>query len=176
MTETRVILVSGDEKFTANRKAVEKSRYIRNLLKNLAPAPSPSPSVGEINETPESIPEIPVNNVSPDTLKMVLEWCEHYKDGLDDDEAATTNGEDESLHLENKDGDQDENQSDLRQTPIDPWDRKFLNVDADTLQSLILAANFLDIKPLLDAACKLVAELLRGRTPQEIIDAFNAVQ
>ena len=51
----------------------------------------------------------------------------------------------------------------------DAWDKKFAGVDDDQLFSLILAANYLDIKPLLDLACKTVAQHIKAcRTPQEI--------
>ena len=51
----------------------------------------------------------------------------------------------------------------------DAWDKKFAGVDDDQLFSLILAANYLDIKPLLDLACKAVAQHIKAcRTPQEI--------
>lgn len=36
-----------------------------------------------------------------------------------------------------------------RTTDIDEWDGKFINVDQEMLFEIILAANYLDIKPLL---------------------------
>lgn len=51
----------------------------------------------------------------------------------------------------------------------DAWDKRFAGVDVDRLFSLILAANYLGIKPLLDLACKAVAQHIKAcRTPQEI--------
>lgn len=38
---------------------------------------------------------------------------------------------------------------------------------------MILAANYLDIKPMLDLTCKTVAEMIRGKTPEEIRKHFN---
>ncbi|KAJ1968601.1 suppressor of kinetochore protein mutant, partial [Dimargaris verticillata] len=35
------------------------------------------------------------------------------------------------------------------------------------------AANFLDIKPLLNLGCKAVAKMLKGRTPEDIRSTFN---
>ena len=46
-------------------------------------------------------------------------------------------------------------------------------VDQGTLFELILAANYLDIKGLLDVTCKTVADMIKGKTPEEIRKIFN---
>merc|ERR1712166_1719449 len=54
------------------------------------------------------------------------------------------------------------------------WDKDFVKVDDETLFNLILAANYLDSKPLLDLTCKTVAdEIKQCKTPQEIRRRFN---
>ena len=53
------------------------------------------------------------------------------------------------------------------------WDRDFVKVDDESLFSLILAANYLNLKPLLDLACKAVADEIKGKTPDEIRSRFN---
>jgi len=53
------------------------------------------------------------------------------------------------------------------------WDKDFVKVDDETLFNLILAANYLDIKPLLDLTCKTVADEIKGKTPEEIRIRFN---
>merc|ERR1712054_175567 len=56
----------------------------------------------------------------------------------------------------------------------DAWDAEFVKVDDDTLFSLILAANYLDLKSLLDLTCKTVADYIKQcKTPQEIRRRFN---
>ncbi|KAJ1962555.1 hypothetical protein IWQ62_003488 [Dispira parvispora] len=56
---------------------------------------------------------------------------------------------------------------------LDDWDRDFCKMDQGTLFELILAANYLDIKPLLDLTCFMVANMIRGKEPEEIRRTFN---
>ena len=50
---------------------------------------------------------------------------------------------------------------------------KFPDVDQTTLFDLILLSNYLDIKSLLDECCEHVAEMIRGKTEEEIKKQFN---
>ena len=45
------------------------------------------------------------------------------------------------------------------------FDKDFVKVDGDGLIDLILAANYLDIKPLLDLSCKSVADIIKSAPP-----------
>ena len=45
--------------------------------------------------------------------------------------------------------------------------------DQETLFNLILAANYLDIKGLLNVSCWKVGDMIRGKTPEEIRKTFN---
>lgn len=97
---------------------------------------------------------IPIPNVNEAVMKKVLEWCEHHKD----DPPATQD---------------DDSDSRKKSTDIDEWDQKFMQVDQEMLFEIILAANYLDIKALLDVGCKTVANMIKGKSPDEIRKTFN---
>ncbi|KAJ9482804.1 E3 ubiquitin ligase complex SCF subunit [Penicillium thymicola] len=96
---------------------------------------------------------IPIPNVNEAVLKKVIEWCEHHKN---DPPSAS---------------DDDDNRR--KTTDIDEWDQKFMQVDQEMLFEIILAANYLDIKALLDVGCKTVANMIKGKSPEEIRKTFN---
>merc|ERR1712109_267376 len=61
------------------------------------------------------------------------------------------------------------------QEVVASWDADFVDVDHELLFELILAANYMDIKPLLDLSCAKVASMIKGKTPEEIRKTFNIV-
>uniref|UniRef100_A0A7S1V748 SKP1-like protein n=1 Tax=Sexangularia sp. CB-2014 TaxID=1486929 RepID=A0A7S1V748_9EUKA len=93
---------------------------------------------------------IPLPNVSSKILAKVIEFCTHHaaKDGADKKDSKNSD-------------------------EIDEWDAEFCNVDQSTLFELILAANYLDIKPLLDLTCKTVANMIKGKSTEEIRKTFK---
>jgi len=98
--------------------------------------------------------EVPIPNVNESVLKKVIEWCEHHKG----DPPASAD---------------DDSDSRKKTTDIDEWDQKFMQVDQEMLFEIILASNYLDIKPLLDVGCKTVANMIKGKSPEEIRKTFN---
>nr|XP_060164227.1 S-phase kinase-associated protein 1-like [Globicephala melas] len=96
---------------------------------------------------------VPVPNVNATILKEVVQWCTHHRG----DSPSPQDGEDKEKRTDD----------------IPVWDQEFLKVDQGTLFELILAANYLDIKGLLDVTCKTVANMIKGKTPEEIRKTFN---
>jgi S-phase kinase-associated protein 1 len=94
---------------------------------------------------------IPLPNVSSKILAKVIEYCKYHVDNQKstDDKPATPEDE------------------------IKAWDQDFVKVDQATLFDLILAANYLNIKNLLDLTCQTVADMIKGKTPEEIRKTFN---
>jgi S-phase kinase-associated protein 1 len=97
---------------------------------------------------------IPLPNVTGKILSKVIDYCKHHH-------------EHPTPQSEEKKGDE------KRLDDIIPWDAEFCKVEQATLFELILAANYLDIKPLLDLTCKTVAAMIKGKTPEDIRKTFN---
>jgi len=95
---------------------------------------------------------VPLPNVNAAILRKVIQWANYHKD----DPPVTEDEEKEK-----------------RTDDISSWDADFLKLDQGTLFELILAANYLDIKGLLDVTCKTVANMIKGKTPEEIRKTFN---
>jgi S-phase kinase-associated protein 1 len=56
---------------------------------------------------------------------------------------------------------------------VKAFNGEFVKVDQATLFEMILAANYLNMKGLLDLTCMTVANMMKGKTPEEIRKTFN---
>lgn len=56
------------------------------------------------------------------------------------------------------------------------WDNEFCKMEQSELFNTILAANWLDNKKLLDTCCTAVANMIKGKTPNEIRTMFGIVK
>ncbi|GAU37931.1 hypothetical protein TSUD_269460 [Trifolium subterraneum] len=91
---------------------------------------------------------IPIPNVTGRIMAKVIEYCKKHADATPIDEKPSD--------------------EDLKQ-----FDKEFVKVDQATLFDLILAANYLEIKGLLDLTCETVADMFKGKTPEQIRATFN---
>ncbi|XP_057500134.1 SKP1-like protein 1B [Actinidia eriantha] len=91
---------------------------------------------------------IPLPNVTSKILAKVIEYCKRHVDPPKSDDKSP--------------------EDDLKK-----FDDEFVKVDQATLFDLILAANYLNIKSLLDLTCQTVADMIKGKTPEEIRKTFN---
>lgn len=145
-----IVLQSNDHpkpvEFLVSREAARMSGLIKDLLE----------------DQPEGEAVIPVPNVSGRTLRYVLEYIEHHH-----------NNRAEPIEKPLKTRIDD---------VISAWDKAFLFTDLvknhdekqhETLIDVIMAANFLNIKDLLDLTCACVASMLKGKSPEQIRALFN---
>lgn len=86
---------------------------------------------------------IPLPNVSGKILEMVLGWCKKHVD-------ETVTGDE-----------------------LNKYEADFLDPDQEVLYGLLMAANFLNVKGLLDRVLQRVADMIKGKQPEEIRRIFN---
>lgn len=98
--------------------------------------------------------EVPLMDVSAPILKKIVEYMERYAEAKPPEIEKPLRS------------------SNMAQV-VPEWDASFIDVEQDTLFKLILGANYMDIKPLLDLACAKVASMIKGKTPEEIRKTFN---
>ena len=98
--------------------------------------------------------EFNVNNVKGDVLKKVVEYLEHYE------------------NEEPKIYERPLPSANLKEI-FDEWDYNFINISLDEIFLIILASNYLDIKPLLELSTATIAGLIKGKTSDEIRQMFN---
>jgi S-phase kinase-associated protein 1 len=91
---------------------------------------------------------IPISEVTGRILAKVIEYCKKH------------------VEAESSDGN-------CSKDELKKWDAEFVNVDKPTLFDLIMAANYLHIKSLLDLTCMTVADMIKGKTPEEIRNTLN---
>ena len=98
--------------------------------------------------------DIPLPNVKKAVLEKVIEFCEHHKEEplQDIEKPLKTN-----------------NIKDV----VSAWYGEFVSVPIEELYEIILAANYLDIKPLLEVTCAAVAAMMKGKSIEEIRTLFN---
>merc|ERR1719181_2423399 len=144
--EKMVTLVSMDgDKFEVKKRSICNSSWGSELVKTMAGAEDEEGGSGEGSSDAEN-EEIPLPNVNTAVLTKVISFCTHHTDNPMTEIAKPLADADMSK-------------------VVDKWDADFVDIKQELLFELILAANYMDIKPLLDLTCAKVASMIKGRTP-----------
>jgi len=98
---------------------------------------------------------VPIQLVKGNILKMVVEYCEYHKD-------KQTEEIEKPLRSTR-----------LVECGVSSWDDAFISKPNEELQELILAANYLDVKPLLELCAAKIASLMKGKSVEELRAEFN---
>lgn len=110
---------------------------------------------GLFDDYKENMEETQVSDISGAILRKVFEYLNHYKD------------------IETKEIPRPLPSANLSEV-CDEWDVKFINeLELDSVFDVINAANYLDIKPLLDLSCAKIASEMKGKSAEEIRAKFN---
>ena len=98
----------------------------------------------------EGVTEIPLPNVKSQVLRKVIEFCEHHlQEPLTEIEKPL--------------------KSQVMADVVQKWYADFVDLEQVLLFELILAANYMDIKPLLDLTCATVASMIKGKTVSPVV-------
>jgi len=90
-------------------------------------------------------------------LEKAMEYCEYHK---------KDNPPEIEKPLKSK------NLSDV----VCPWDVTYINIEnIEEIFEILLAANYLHIKSLMELACAKIASLIKGKSTEEIRKTFNIV-
>ncbi len=108
---------------------------------------------GIIEDYPDDA-EVPLKNVKSNILKKIKEYLEHYENS------------------EPKEIERPLPSSEFKDC-VEEWDYNYINVELEMIFEIILGANYMDIKPLLELASAKVASLIKGKTTEEIRKLFN---
>ncbi|CAL5083416.1 unnamed protein product [Urochloa decumbens] len=105
---------------------------------------------------------VPLPNVTSKILAKVIEYCKKHAPAATAaaGEGSSSFSDDAAIGVPSKE-------------ELKEFDDAFLEVDQATLFDLILAANYLNIKGLLDLTCQKVADSMKGKTPEQIREMYN---
>jgi len=111
-------------------------------------------TIDEEEDDVEQSNDICLPNVKGSVLAKVIEYCEYYQT----DKMTAISTPLKSSKIE-----------DL----VQPWYANYVKVEQVLLFELVTAANFMDIKPLLDLTCLAVSVFIKGKSPEELRRIFN---
>jgi S-phase kinase-associated protein 1 len=110
-------------------------------------------TLGDQDEDVENL-EMPLPNVHSVILEKVLDFCKQYKDSpMSPIQTPLRSHKLEEL--------------------VQDWYAEFVRVPKEQLFELVAAANYMDIKPLLDLTCLAVSILIKGKSVGELREMFN---
>ena len=98
--------------------------------------------------------EVPLNNVKSNILKKIKEYLDHYEN-------------EEPKEIERPLA------SNNFKECVNEWDYNFIDMDLQLIFEIILGANYMDIKPLLELSSAKVASIIKGKNTEEIRKIFD---
>lgn len=144
MPEVR--LKSSDGKIiVTDERVVQCSKRIKGLLAQ----------AGKKRDENEVVASL---NVTSSTLSKILEWAEFHKDDPEEEE------EDVERVRELYEG---------RMYDIPYWDEHFFKINHSTFFEIMAGAHYMKISRLMNSASKKVANMIKGKSPEEIRVIFD---
>lgn len=147
--DEKITLVSQEgDKFNIPKKVALMSELVKTMI---------TTTEDEDENEEDNNQEIPLINMKSVVLAKVIEFCKYH----------TENGPMKDIEKPLKSPNMEE--------VVDEWDASYISVNQELLFEIILGANYMDIKSLLDLSCAKVASMIKGKSPEEIRKTFNIV-
>ena len=134
--------------FRLDWEVIQKSQTIKTMIEDLG---IDQDSMGEDT--------IPLSNeeVTSEVFEKVLEWLEHDRGN--------------AIPIDVDDDDEDDlfkTHTPIALEHLDAWQQKYINIPVPKMFPLLICANFLEIRGLLDLMAKAVALQMQGKTVEEM--------
>ena len=143
------------EVFELSHKLVKSVGLLKQMLETLHPEGTEVQDGDQMNHNHEENQEeiVPLSKICSREFKLIMEWASHHK-------------EDILFDVEKED---DRFGEEAQMNDITAWDERFIKgLDEDSLYSLMMACNFLDVRLLLENCCKVIASRLKGKSVEQV--------
>ena len=137
------------ETFKLDWEVAKQSQTIRTMLDDLG--------IEEDGDSEDTIP-LPNEEVTGPVFQKALEWCKKNRGKPD----YNPDDEEESKKKDYVSMDQ-----------LDDWEKEYIKMTVSEMFPLMITANFLEIKGLIQLMVKAVALQIQGKAVEEIRKAFN---
>ncbi|CAJ0921041.1 unnamed protein product, partial [Mesorhabditis belari] len=139
------VISKEDKEFTLSKKAAQLCGTVNHYAENTGLTDDEAISKME----PMALP-----NVSSESLYYIVRWCEQHRD---------CPAWEEEKWWENE-----------RDAELTKWEKEFMaEMTSEALHDVYLAANYMDIKCLLDKCAQTIADMIKGKSPEEIREIWG---
>ena len=141
------IKTSDDQTFKVDWDVARQSQTIRTMLDDLG--------IEEDGDSEDTIP-LPNEEVTGPVFQKALEWCVKNRGKPD-------------YNPENE----EESKKYVSMDQLDDWEKEYIKMTVSEMFPLMITANFLEIKGLIQLMVKAVALQIQGKSVEEIRKNFN---
>jgi len=143
--EENITLITSEKKeYIVNKKIVLISELVKNLIEDGCDG------------------SIYLENVSNEDLEKIIIYCKNHVDDVIEEPVPETVLDNDADFPKQKEF---EDFSEL--------DQNFIDMDIEKISSLVMAANFMIVNGLIKLCCHKIANLMKGKTTEEMRILFN---
>jgi S-phase kinase-associated protein 1 len=137
------LITSNNETFDVPIDIIKISKLVKSLLDI------------DIDIDIDDIQEIPLPNINSNILTKIIEFLKYYNTNpLKEIEKPLKS-------------------NNITDIVSDKWYADYINIDNEIVFDITIAANYMDIQPLLDLGCAFIAASIKGKTAEELKTTFG---